>query len=230
MPIVEAAEWLGQALHKAWGATFNASNVMGLSKDTLERCLVGCNREDTQEAGIGQGDPFPPHLFSFCAAIVLYLLRQLQGRLGLYLYIDDFLITFASDVTLSQMEQIFHEHFSALSGLQLNLGKSAYVTKVVLADLVLGYMAQSGLQHAKRVHYQGVQIGHVSTKEAFLGPMPTAFRKAQIATTVSLSVLEKISLLKIWILPTKLLAAGAYVADASSPISTRQCVQCPFLI
>ena len=28
-----------------------------------------------QEAGIGQGDPFSPQLFSFCATIIIYPLR-----------------------------------------------------------------------------------------------------------------------------------------------------------
>ena len=47
-------------------------------------------------------------------------------------------------VGLNQVEQVFHKlrKFSAMSGLQLNLGKSAYVTKGVLADPVLGYIAQ----------------------------------------------------------------------------------------
>ena len=75
----------------------------------------------SHEVGIGQGDPFPPEPFSFCAAIVIYLLPHLQARLGLHLYVDDFLVTFASKVTLSQAEQVFHElrKFSAMSGLQL---------------------------------------------------------------------------------------------------------------
>ena len=156
-------------------------------------------------------------MFSFCAAIVIYPLRQLQAWLGLYLHIDDFPRTFASDVTLSQVEQVFHElrKFSAMSGLQLILGKSAYVTKGVLGDPVLRYMAQSGLQYAKRVPYLGVQVGHVSTKEAFLGPLREAFRGARLAATISLSIPERISLLKIWILPTLLLTARAYVADAA---------------
>ena len=115
------------------------------------RFLVGCAaiKEFTfsHEAGIDQGDPFPPQLFSFCAAIAIYPLHELQAPLALYLYVDDFLITFASHVTLRQLEQVFHQlrKFSATSGLQLNLDKSAYVTKGVLADPVLGYMAQSGL-------------------------------------------------------------------------------------
>ena len=39
-----------------------------------------------QEARIGQGDSFSPQLFSFCAAIIIYPLRQLRVKMGMYLY------------------------------------------------------------------------------------------------------------------------------------------------
>ena len=82
-----------------------------------------------------KGTPFPPN-YSHCVRLLV--------STGLYLYVNDFLITFASDGSLNQVEQVSHKlrKFSAMSGLQLNLGKSAYVTKGVLADPVLGYIAQ----------------------------------------------------------------------------------------
>ena len=83
---------------------------------------------------------------------------------------------------------------------------------------VFGYMAQAWLEHAKRVCYLGVQIRHVSTKEAFLGPLHDPCRWARAAATLSLFILENNSLLKVWILPTLLLTARAYVADASATL------------
>ena len=50
-----------------------------------------------QEAAIGQGDPFSLQLFSFCAAIIIYPLRQLRVKMGIYLYVDDFLIMFGQE-------------------------------------------------------------------------------------------------------------------------------------
>ena len=58
-----------------------------------------------QEAGIGQGAPFPPQLFSFCAAIIIYPLRHLRVKMGMYLYVDDFLITFGWETTKQQLKQ-----------------------------------------------------------------------------------------------------------------------------
>ena len=40
------------------------------------------------KAGFGQGDPFSPVLFSFCAAFVLYRIDQIP-RSGPYMYADD---------------------------------------------------------------------------------------------------------------------------------------------
>ena len=170
-----------------------------------------------QEASIGQGDPFSPQVFSFCAAIIIYPLRHLRFKMGMYLYVDDFLITFGPETTKRQLQQVFHElrRFSAVSGLQQNVGKSAYVTKGALQPAALQFMQDSGLQHETKVRYLGVQMGHVSVKEAFVGPMREAYRRARIAATIALSTPEKITLLKTWILPTLLLTARAYVADRS---------------
>ena len=112
---------------------------------------------------------------------------------------------------------MFHElqRFSAVSGLQQNVGKSAYVTKGTLHLRVLQFMQDSGLHHETKVWYLGVQMGHVSVKEAFVGPLREAYRRARIAATIALSIPEKITFVKTWILPTLLLTARAYVADRS---------------
>ena len=100
-----------------------------------------------QEAGIGQGDPFSPQLFSFCATIIIYPLRHLRVKMGMYLHVDDFLITFGRETTKQQLQQVFHElrRFSAVSGLQENVGKSAYVTKGTLQPEALQFMQDLGL-------------------------------------------------------------------------------------
>ena len=56
-----------------------------------------------QDVGIGQGAPFSPQFFSFCATIVIYPLRHLQTKVGMYLYVDDFLITFRQEATKHQV-------------------------------------------------------------------------------------------------------------------------------
>ena len=76
-------------------------------------------------------------------------------------------------------------------------------------------MQDSRLGHETKVRYLGVQMGHVFVKEASVGPLSEAYRRARIAATIVLSIPEKITLLKTWILPTLLMMARAYVADRS---------------
>ena len=56
-------------------------------------------------------------------------------------------------------------------------------------------------------------MGHVLVKEALVGPLREAYRRARIAATIALCIPEKITLPKTWILPTLPLTARAYVAD-----------------
>ena len=98
---------------------------------------------------------------------------------------------------------------------QQNVGKSAYITMGTLQPEALQFMQDSGLQHETKVRYLGVQMGHVSVKEAFVGPLREAYRRARIAATIALSITEKATLPKTWILPALLLTARTYVADRS---------------
>ena len=84
--------------------------------------------------------------------------------MGMYLYVDDFLITFGRETTKQQLKQVFHELrlFSAVSGLQQNVGKSVYVAKGTLQPEALHFVQDSGLQHETKVRHLGVQMGHVS--------------------------------------------------------------------
>ena len=76
-------------------------------------------------------------------------------------------------------------------------------------------MQDSGLQHETKVRYLRGHMGHVFSKEAFVGPLREAYRRGRIANTIALSIPEKITLLKTLILPTLLLTARAYVGDRS---------------
>ena len=56
-----------------------------------------------QEVSIGQGDPFSAQNFSFCAAIISNPFRQLRVKIGLYLYVDAFLIMFGQKAAKQQL-------------------------------------------------------------------------------------------------------------------------------
>ena len=65
-------------------------------------------------------------------------------------------------------------------------------------------------------------MGHISVKEAFLGPLQEAFRRARVASIPRLTIADKVQFLKVWVLPTLLLTARAYVADWSIISAARQ--------
>ena len=90
----------------------------------------------------------------------------------MYLYVDDSIITFSHQATERQVTQVFHElwHFSAVSGLQQKVSKSACVTKCTLQREVMQLRSTSGLQHDTKVRYLGVKMRDVYAKETFVGP------------------------------------------------------------
>ena len=75
------------------------------------------------------GRPLPPLLFSVCASFVLFCFDPISSAHP-YMYVDDLciLITSKFSDTIQQVIQCLHE-FGQVSGLQLNLGKSAVVVK-----------------------------------------------------------------------------------------------------
>ena len=62
--------------------------------------------------------------------------------------------------------------FSAISGLHINLGKSAFVLKGHIGPDVLQQFKKVGLQQQQYVKHVGVKVGHLMVKEPYLGPLP----------------------------------------------------------
>ena len=85
-----------------------------------------------------------------------------------------------------------------------------------MEDAALVYLSDAGLPQKPFVKYLGVNIGHLSIKEAFLGPLKEAFRRVSVVANIGLTIAEKVQLLKVWIHPMFLLMARAYVADKSA--------------
>ena len=104
------------------------------------------------KADIGQGDPFSPLLFSFCASFVLFMFDELIGAYP-FMYVDDLCVLISSRFTsnLDAMHQ-----FSKVLGLRINLGKSALVLKGDFLQQALDYFEGCGLSIQQYVKYPGV--------------------------------------------------------------------------
>ena len=99
-------------------------------------------------AGIGQGDPFSPVLFSFCVSFVLFGFDSLM-HVQAYMYADDLgaLIQgrHVSSIVYDVLEMM--KQFGIFSGLLLNLGKCGIVVKGNLStrDQQLGSLDSWGV-------------------------------------------------------------------------------------
>ena len=170
------------------------------------------------KAGIGQGDPFSPVLFSFCVSFVLYLLSTIRG-LNSYMYADDLcsIVEGATLVsTLSRVQEAM-KIFAKFSGQVLNLGKCGVVIKGRLTaseqthvESVKDKQLLLGIPIVDSVKYLGVRMGNVTPDSAFAFPLGEAQRRVSSIAAYGLSLKECILLLKAWILPCVLLTARAY--------------------
>ena len=81
-------------------------------------------------AGIGQGDPFSPLLFSFCVSFLLHPLYGLHCT-DPYLYVDDLCFLLTGNKVHKKLRRLLEamEEFKVVSGLTLNLDKCGIVLK-----------------------------------------------------------------------------------------------------
>ena len=83
------------------------------------------------QAGIAQGYPLSPLLFSFCMSIICFAFRKLDYPPRIYLCVDDMLLSFSVPRMAAMLEATLDilREFSLVSGLQIHPGKSAFVVK-----------------------------------------------------------------------------------------------------
>ena len=170
------------------------------------------------QAGIGQGDPFSPVLFSFCVSFILYPIERVERSVP-YMYADDLCIVISGTRIVPIIQEICEimNRFAIFSGLKINFSKCGIVVKGPLHPLDQQATEQTpsgevllGISLCPHVKYLGVRMGNITSDEAFSFPLAEAQRRASRLAALQFSLRERILLLKTWILPTVLLTARAY--------------------
>ena len=169
-------------------------------------------------AGIGQGDPFSPVLFSFCVSLVLYLIGMIL-RVSSYMFADDLRVLIGGKRVVLVLQKVYDcmKEFGLFSGLKLNLGKCGVVIKIILHSQDQQHIKAKqdgelllGMRICQSVKYLGVRMGNITSDEAYAFPLVEAQRRASVVANLHLSLRERIVLLKTWVLPIVLLIARAY--------------------
>ena len=170
------------------------------------------------KAGIGQGDPFSPVLFSFCVAFVLHLLSEITN-MDSFMYLDDLCAIVEGPQlgrTLGTVQEAMSV-FAKFPGQVLHLIKCGVVIKGDLTpaersqvELSNGQQLLCGIPVVDSVKYLRVHMGNLTSDAAFAFPLGEAQRRARCMTAYGLSIKEKLLLLKTWILPCVLLTARAW--------------------
>ena len=106
------------------------------------------------------------------------------------------------------------------------MAKCGIVIKGDLPPDALTAIQQSGIKVVSSVRYLGVKMGTIASKHAFAAFMAEAQRRVNIASTLGLSLHERVQILKVWILPVLLLTARAYYPNPVVVSSlTTTCIQ-----
>ena len=167
-------------------------------------------------SGIRQGDPLSPAIFALLTVFLIFLVERDCPEAELLLYADDLLISFVGrrrkrDAVARKVLAALAQ-FGLYSGLHINY-KKTYVLVKSPGEAVPQQVA--GVQVVPRQRYLGIQLGHVTSAQAFAPALAKMKSRAAFLKSLPLDQMERAELYKVWIQPLVNLTARVYEPDAS---------------
>ena len=179
-------------------------------------------------AGTRQGDPLSPALFSLVASFVIFPLQDLGSVLTVMMYADDLIIFFDGRANPQLLTRVWEvvSRFGQLSGLKVNLNKTAAIVRNCGGMEWARCFRDIGVDVKNFVKYLGVRLGNIrhqqddqgwglTIEQAFAPALQEAFRRARVVSKLQLSMNERAFMLVSWILPVVAWVSKAYYAPVS---------------
>ena len=179
-------------------------------------------------AATRQGDPLSQALFSLVASFVIFPLQDLGPVLTVMMYADDLIIFFDGRANPQLLKRVWEvvSRFGQLSGLKVNLNKTAAIVRNCGGMEWARCFRDIGVDVKNFVKYLGVRLGNIrhqqddqgwglTMEQAFAPALQEAFRRARVVSTLQLSMNERAFMLTSWILPVVAWVSKAYYAPVS---------------
>ena len=101
--------------------------------------------------------------------------------------------------------------FGLIVRLQLNLSKSAFLTKGMWPDRYITILNSFGIDlKKKKVKYLGILLGHVTSEEAYAPVLARATLRAHFMSNLPLTQDEHVALFQEWVLPLFIFPGRGY--------------------
>ena len=164
-------------------------------------------------SGIRQGGPLSLALFSMLMLVLVYDLKRLniEIRVLLLLYADDILLIFDGSGRSAKADVRAALYvinvFGYFSGLKINASK-LYVLYKSATHAPPSSIAD--LKVVPSLRYLGMQLGHLTSEEAYAPVIQKMMGRARFLSNLPLSLQEKTEVFTSWVQPVVFLTARAY--------------------